>query len=50
VIYRYEEVNPGEWKLKATLTPEQLAAQAKSGSGSKSGSDGSSTTEPKKLD
>lgn len=39
VIYRYEEVKPGEWKLKATLTPEEAAVQPKQ-----------STTDTKKLD
>jgi Flp pilus assembly protein CpaB len=29
VIYRYEEVRPGDWKLKQVLTPEEAAQQSK---------------------
>jgi hypothetical protein len=50
LIYRYEEVKPGEWKLKETLTPEQLAAKSKLGSDTKPNPDGSGSTEPKKVD
>jgi pilus assembly protein CpaB len=50
LIYRYEEVKPGDWKLKETLTPEQLAAKSKLGSDTKPSPGGSTSTEPKKLD
>lgn len=42
VIYRYEEVKPGEWKLKQTLTPEEAARTPKPSA--------AGTTEGKKID